>query len=99
MSTRGKTKVTTNHEEIQTWVEKRDGRPAKAQGTDILRIDFPGYTGEGTLEPVSWEDFFRIFDENNLAFVHQDRTAGGRISRFNKLVDRESVADELKGAA
>ena len=99
MSTRGKTKVTTNHEEIRTWVEKRGARPASVQGTEILRIDFPGYTGEETLEPVSWEDFFRIFAENNLAFVYQDRTAGGRISRFNKLVDRESVPDELKGAA
>ena len=99
MSTRGKTKVTTNHEEIRAWAEKRDGRPVRVQGTDILRIDFPGYKGEETLEPVSWEDFLRIAAENNLAFVYQERTAGGRISRFNKLVDRETVANELKGAA
>lgn len=36
----------------------------------------------------SLDEFFEKFEENNLAFLHQDRTNDGQISRFNKLVRR-----------
>lgn len=87
-------RTTTYHEEIQQWVEERGGWPAtvarSARGGEagILRIDFPGYTGRGTLNPVSWDEWFRVFDENNLAFLYQERAAGGGLSRFFKLVER-----------
>lgn len=42
-------KTTTNRKEIQQWVEERGGNPAKVKGTEILRIDYPGYSGEDTL--------------------------------------------------
>jgi hypothetical protein len=82
--------TTTNHDEIRKWVEDRNGRPAmvrtKGEG-GILRIDF-GEPDEA-LEPVDWDEFFEIFDENNLAFLHQDKTNNGHLSRFNKFVERE----------
>jgi hypothetical protein len=86
--------VTTDHDEITRWVEERNGQPAIVKGTEsggsaLLRIDYPGFTGEQTLEPVSWEEFFRIFDKNNLGFLYQDRTADGDLSRFSKFVDRD----------
>ena len=88
--------VTTDHEEITRWVEERNGQPAIVKGTEngksaLLRIDYPGFTGEETLEAVSWEEFFRIFDENNLAFLYQERTADGDLSRFSKLIDRDQA--------
>lgn len=43
---------------------------------------------ENDLEPVEWEEFFTIFDDNELAFWHQDITAEGLPSRFNKFVER-----------
>ena len=95
------TKVTVDHDEIRRWAEERGGRPARVKGTGndgdpgVIRIDFPGYTGEDTLEPISWEDWFRKFDEAKLAFVYQERTADGKKSNFNKLVSRESVESEL----
>lgn len=95
--------TTTNHEEIRSWVEERGGRPARVKDTDegdssgVLVIDYPGYSGEGTLEPISWEEFFEGFEENNLAFLYQDETSGGKESRFSKLVSRET-ADEKKAA-
>jgi hypothetical protein len=55
----------------------------------MIRLDFPGYTGEGKLQEISWDDWFRSFDENNLALLVQERTAGGQKSNFNKLVSRE----------
>ena len=48
-------KVTTDHEEIRNWVEERGGNPArvkssgKGSGGGLLRIDYPGFTGEDTL--------------------------------------------------
>jgi hypothetical protein len=85
------THATIDHERIRRWAEARGAKPARVQGTDILRLDFPGYTGEETLEHISWDKWFRIFDEKNLALIYQERTAEGRVSNFNKLVDRDSV--------
>ncbi|MCT7377411.1 hypothetical protein [Chelativorans salis] len=82
--------TTTDHEEIRKWAEARGGRPARVKVTrpgGILRIDFG--EPEEELEPITWADFFRIFDENNLAFLYQERTDDDRISRFNKLVERD----------
>ena len=79
---------TRDHETIRRWVEERGGRPAAVQGTQILRIDFdePGGNDDEKLQPVSWDDFFRIFDDRDLEFLYQERTADGKPSRFNKFV-------------
>jgi hypothetical protein len=80
---------TTDHEEIRNWVEERGGHPAKVKGTELLRIDYPGFSGEDTLEQINWDEFFREFDKNNLAFLHQDKTKDGKLSRFSKLVNAD----------
>jgi hypothetical protein len=88
-------KVTTDHDEIRKWVEARKGQPAAVKRTEkgndlgVLRIDFPGYSGAETLEHVEWERWFDEFDQKELAFLYQDKTADGHVSRFNKLVARE----------
>jgi hypothetical protein len=87
--------VTTDHDEIREWVEERGGSPACVRGTGgrndtgMLRIDFPGWSGEKSLQHIDWEEWFEAFDENNLAFLHQDTTHGGERSNFNKLISRE----------
>jgi len=86
-------KVTTDHDEIREWVEERGGHPAKVKGTELLRIDYPGYSGEDTLTEITWETFFTAFEENNLAFLYQDETKDGKQSRFSKLVDRDKAED------
>ncbi len=97
-------KTTTNHDEIRKWVEERGGEPARVKGTDdghspgVLRIDYPGFSGEGTLEAITWEEFFEAFDENNLAFLYQEQTKDGEISRFSKLIDRDSKEEKAKAA-
>ncbi|HEY3665203.1 MAG TPA: hypothetical protein VGL19_04345 [Polyangiaceae bacterium] len=93
----GSAKATIDHDEIRQWVESHDGHPAMVKRTarggrgGILRIDFPGFSGERSLEEVSWDDFFDKFEESQLAFLYQEQTASGRPSRFNKLVARDSV--------
>ena len=94
------TKTTHDHDEIRKWAEARGGKPSHVKGTGgsddpgILRIDFPGYTGEGKLEPISWEDFFEKFDAQGLALVYQEKTAEGEKSNFNKIVSRETVKEK-----
>lgn len=95
-SSRADAKRTTNHDRIRDWVEKRGGSPATVKSTGrskhpgLLRIDFPGYSGQATLEPITWDDFFQKFDEEQLTFLYQNKTASGKTSRFNKFVDRSS---------
>ena len=95
----GSAKATIDHDEIRQWAEARGGFPAEVRGTGskqetgMIRIDFPGYSGEQSLCRISWEDWFQKFDENKLAFLHQDQTHGHE-SRFNKLVKRDSVEVE-----
>jgi hypothetical protein len=89
-TTMSSSETTTDHEKIRKWVEARGGHAArvKASGNGgILRIDFG--EPEETLEPISWDEFFKIFDENHLAFLYQEKTKEGGESRFNKFVERE----------
>ena len=91
----GVSKTTTDHKKIKQWVEDRGGYPATVKNTGsedepgLLRIDFPGYSGENSLERISWEDFFDKFDEKNLAFLYQDEMRSGEESRFFKFVSRD----------
>lgn len=83
---------TTDHGEIRSWVEERGGRPAIIEDTwdgnsAILEVDFND--SEDSLMEISWDEFFRIFDENNLDFLCQEETAEGEKSRFFKFVDRD----------
>ncbi len=88
-------KTTTDHDEIRRWVESRGGKPARVIETGsngdpgILRINFDERGGDDDtrLEEISWDDWFRAFDENALAFLYQDEGD----SRFNKLVSRENA--------
>lgn len=51
---------TTDHELIRRWADERGAAPAAVKGTGgdedpgIIRLDFPGYSGEGELEPISY---------------------------------------------
>lgn len=87
--------TTTDLKTIQKWAEERGGKPSRVKSTaddeggGVLRIDFPGYSGEGSLEEISWEEWYETFNDRELAFLYQDHTAGGKESRFFKLIKRE----------
>jgi hypothetical protein len=95
----GQTKVTTDHKTIQKWIEARGGQPATVKATagkgdaGILRVNFPGYSGEDSLEDISWDEFFKKFDEKHLAFMYQEQTADGKESRFFKFVSQETAKE------
>ena len=91
----GDSKKTTDHETIRQWVEERGGVPATIAQTEeggdpgVLRIHFPGRGDEETFDELDWDTFFEEFEENDLAFLYQEETSGGDLSRFFKFVSRD----------
>ena len=86
--------TTTDHNIIRQWATDRQGRPSTVKATEedghagILRIDFE--PKDQALDEIEWGEFFRKFDESELAFLYQDRTKDGKVSRFHKFVRRSS---------
>ncbi len=92
-------KVSTDHDFIRSWAEKRGGHPATVKGTErgdedagVLRLDFD--PPDEKLEKISWDEFFDKFEESDLAFLYQDKTSEGKTSRFHKFVSRDDEEDE-----
>ncbi len=90
----GQTLATRNHEVMRRWAEERKAQPATMPGTEhggrpgVLRFNFPGYGGEN-LRPISWDDWFKTFDERNLVFDFQEHQKAGNISNFYRLDNPE----------
>jgi hypothetical protein len=95
-----KSHVLTDHEEIRKWVEARGGFPAHvtrtgdADDVGLIRIDFPGYSGEQSLEHISWEQWFEKFEEKKLALIVENQPPEGAKGRFNKLISREHAQQD-----
>jgi hypothetical protein len=100
--------TTTDHREIRRWAEARGAQPSRVAHTEaaalagdprIIRLDLPGYSDAGALEPITWDEWFRTFDEHKLAFVYQDTTADGEPSNVSRIVRRAAVAARVGGDA
>jgi len=92
----GISRTTTDHDVIVRWTEARGGQAARVKGTErhgagLLRIHFPGASDDDALEAIPWTEFFEKFDEKNLALVYQEATSQGEVSRFNRIVSRETA--------
>src|SRR5579884_2769373 len=98
-----KQRILTDHDQIRQWAEERKASPACVRGTGggddvgMIRLDFPGYSGETSLEHIEWEEWFRKFDESGLALLVEDTTARGQKSNFNKLIARETAEEMQSG--
>lgn len=96
MANAGQTLTTRDHGKIKEWAQERGAQPATVPGTEhgdhlgVLRLDFPGYGGKD-LKKVSWEQWFKTFDDRRLDFVYQEKTKDGEESNFFRLTnpDRE----------
>lgn len=55
------------------------------------------YSGAQSLEPITWDEWFESFDDNDLALACQDKTATGKRSSFNKLVRPETAEKRAHG--
>lgn len=77
-----KSKLTTDHEEIKQWAVNHEAKPEiidepDARGDSIgIRLDFPGkkddrFISKDLYHEVSWEEFFKVFDEAGLGFIYE----------------------------
>jgi len=87
---------THDHNKIKKWTEERGGVPAKVNDTSssvgdgILRIHFPDNSDSNAdLKEISWEEFFKNFDNSKLDFLYQDEKSDGQQSTFHKFVKRQ----------
>ena len=89
----GRSLATTHHEVIRQWAEERGGTPATVEGTEhgdhlgVLRIDFGG--DDSKLRKVSWEEWFKTFDDRRLNFIYQEQRTDGSQSNFFRLENPE----------
>lgn len=95
---------TVDHDEIRRWAEARGGRPSivrtgggkgKSKSGGVLRIDFG--PKEEHFEEISWDEFFEVFDQSHVSFLHQDQTKDGKESRFNRFIERSPEEDKAAG--
>jgi hypothetical protein len=90
-------KYTTDHNVIRRWAEHRYGHPActTSPRSDLdrggLRIYFEDNEPEVETEQISWPEFFKIFERNNLAFVFKTKMPDGTDSQFYSFVNRTEV--------
>ena len=87
--------VTTDHRKIKKWAEAHGGKPAAVDRTKqdddvgIIRVMFPDapQSEHRHLVPISWDEFFKEFDERKLALVYDPD------SMFSKIVGRDAIAE------
>jgi hypothetical protein len=85
----GQTLATRSEQVIKSWAEARGGKPATTtrEGPPrVLRLDFPGYGGEG-LRKIDWKDWLGTFKDRRLTFVFQERLRNGNQSNFFRLTN------------
>ncbi|SCL14345.1 hypothetical protein [Micromonospora inyonensis] len=95
----GRSLVTANHEVIQRWARARGAKPATIAGTErdgragVLTFDFPGYRESRRLRQITWNEWFRTFDERRLNLIYQEQLRDGRPSNFfrTESPDREDA--------
>jgi hypothetical protein len=91
--------IVTDHQEIRKWAEQHGGKPAAVdrthQGDDvgIIRIMFPKapHSEHSHLVEISWDEFFKEFEERKLALVYDPK------SLFSKIIGRDTAERREEG--
>lgn len=99
-------RLTSDHEEIKNWAEGRGGSPAIldhpiARADKIgIRIDFPGESHEVLMSekrPATWDEFFKVFEDQQLLFSYDDQAGGGDPSDWYRFERRDMPPEEGDG--
>ncbi len=91
--------VTTDHDTIRKWAEGKGGKPAavkrthKGDDVGIIRIMFPDnpQSEHDALVEISWDEFFREFEERQLALLYD------KSNLFSKIVGRDTAERRAHG--
>jgi hypothetical protein len=108
----GDLEYTTDHKMIRHWASRWHGHPAVAKSPDdgtteggrttggLLRIRFPKDPDEKLLQSISWDEFFKRFEEQHLALEYLDEPRSQIKGRpFARLVDRRTVQADSRALA
>jgi hypothetical protein len=108
----GDLEYTTDHKMIRRWAGRWHAHPAVAKTPDagttqsggttsgLLRIRFPRDPDEKSLQSISWDEFFKRFDEQHLALEYLDEPRSEVKGRpFARLVDRRTVQADSQALA
>jgi hypothetical protein len=82
-------RATIDHDAIRRWVEERGGWPGCFAESDDVCVHLPG--SAEPLEPITWDAFFRAFEEHQLAFVHEQELCAV-VSRTSAGLQLDAVA-------
>lgn len=101
-------KTTTNHTVIRSWAEAHGGKPALIVDSNQLdrevglRLDFPGRADEALLshahhnKDVTWEEFFKHFEEQALAFEYLETPGDIDLPDAYRFLKREALKDQME---
>ncbi len=91
--------TTTDHDTIRKWAEQHGGKPAAVDRTHqkgdvgIIRVMFPKAPNSehGHLVEISWDEFFKEFDDRELALLYDPK------SMFSKIIGRDTADKRAHG--
>lgn len=91
--------TTTDHDTIRRWAESKGGKPAAVESTHegddvgIIRVMFPDRpeSEHDALTEISWDEFFREFEERQLALLYDPD------GMFSKIVGRDTLEQREQG--
>ncbi|XVH32033.1 hypothetical protein ACNS7O_02295 [Haloferacaceae archaeon DSL9] len=87
----GERSVTTDREEIRSWVETRNAVPVRDPAARGAALDIIGEDEvAGDREVIGWDEFFERFTAESLAFAYEETETGDWRAEF---VDRRAVDD------
>ena len=80
---------TLKHELIQRWAQAHSATPARVRSTtDALKLKIG--SDERSWETISWDDWLKVFDEKEFAFLYEEPGFS------NKIVKRNGTEDGAK---
>jgi hypothetical protein len=85
--------ITIEHEQIRDWTCSRGGSPVidKSDDKTCPTIRFPS---EAEGDDVSWDEWMASFEQGEWAFIYQDRTPEGELSRHWKIIPRFELEEQ-----
>lgn len=82
------TGITIEAQQIRNWAESRGARPVLKTEPDDVQTPAIRFPEQDIGREVSWEQWLASFETGLWAFVWQDTTQDGQVSRFCRLVRR-----------
>ena len=88
--------ITIDHNIIREWAINHNGSPAVFPHQNALQKNLAiGFADDLSkdMQAVSWDEWFRIFEDRKLAFIYKKRSGRTEMHPFYELVSRQEQTD------